>query len=490
MSSTSVVQATPSRAGQKRKRADTLIIYGSTDEAGTAAEETDADFAPESPVAGPSTLKPRKHKCSHDGCTKAYTKPSRLEEHLRSHTGEACRSCRPHKCTTCPKAYLRESHLHAHMRTHMDASEKKFVCDVDECGKAFWTAQHLKVHAQVHLGVKPFTCTVADCDAKFAKHHQLRAHVAEAHCPPGTKPFRCEHEGCDKSFSTNQKLTAHAKTHEAKRYVCVQPSCIANGAAPPVFAKWTALQQHMRTAHPPTCPHESCNGRTFASQANLRAHLALHNTRNAEDALHQELDEEDVEDEDEPPRKRRRCDDVVGRDWACPVDGCCKAFKSKKALDNHTKVNHLNRRDFVCAVPSCGRAFGYKHLLQRHVSKVHRASSDDAFSSDADIEPDADPISAIDFITGKHYVQRTEHRRQQGQVLVPCPYPSHFCRGEANETACRFVFSRAYDLRRHLKAEHREEWEKDEVDAWVRRRKKELSVVPTSEAAPATPMVP
>lgn len=30
----------------------------------------------------------RRYKCTHDGCDKAYTKPSRLEEHERTHTGE------------------------------------------------------------------------------------------------------------------------------------------------------------------------------------------------------------------------------------------------------------------------------------------------------------------------------------------------------------------------------------------------------------------
>jgi hypothetical protein len=32
----------------------------------------------------------RRYKCTHDGCDKAYTKPSRLEEHERTHTGEVC----------------------------------------------------------------------------------------------------------------------------------------------------------------------------------------------------------------------------------------------------------------------------------------------------------------------------------------------------------------------------------------------------------------
>lgn len=34
-----------------------------------------------------SSLRPKKYHCSYDGCTKAYSKPTRLAEHERSHTG-------------------------------------------------------------------------------------------------------------------------------------------------------------------------------------------------------------------------------------------------------------------------------------------------------------------------------------------------------------------------------------------------------------------
>lgn len=32
----------------------------------------------------------KKYKCTFDGCQRSYAKPARLEEHLRSHTGEVC----------------------------------------------------------------------------------------------------------------------------------------------------------------------------------------------------------------------------------------------------------------------------------------------------------------------------------------------------------------------------------------------------------------
>lgn len=170
----------------------------------------------------------------------------------------------------------------------------------------------------------------------------------------------------------------------------------------------------------------------------------------------------------------------------------------KKALATHTKVKHLGGRDFVCNVSTCGSAFGYKHLLQRHVLKVHTErpqstaeEDEDSYSYSSSVEVEAEPSSSspkkfsIDFITGKHYLEQ-KRAAPGGQALVTCPYPAHFCRKQAGDvqvSACRFVFSRAYDLRRHLRAEHDEEWEKDEVDAWVQRQKRQnAAAVPPSIA--------
>jgi general transcription factor IIIA len=92
------------------------------------------------------------------------------------------------------------------------------------------------------------------------------------------------------------------------------------------YPTWTALQHHIRTSHPPTCPYEECAGRTFSAQKGLRAHLKLHDQRALEDALN-EHEHGSSEEEDAPPQKRRRGGEI-GRDWKCEVDGCTKDFKS------------------------------------------------------------------------------------------------------------------------------------------------------------------
>ncbi|KAJ7128998.1 hypothetical protein C8R43DRAFT_689581 [Mycena crocata] len=417
----------------------------------------------------------KRYKCTHSGCDKAYTKPSRLEEHERSHSGQ-----RPFLCETCGKSYLRETHLHAHARSHLPHSDRPFACPELECGKRFWTAQHLRIHSDWHNGAKPFVCPENDCQEAFAKHHQLRAHRCTVHAAPGTRPYQCEHEGCMQSFATNQHLRMHSKVHNEKRYACANPSCLpADGESIEFYPTWTALQHHNRTAHPPTCSHPSCNGRIFSSQKGLRAHQKLHEQQ----ALEAEIDAVGSESEDERPRKKRRGGEV-GRDWKCEVDGCTKEFKSKKALTTHTNITHLGRRDHTCPHETCKQTFGYKHLLQRHLAKHHTTALAGSESSDEERTylPKSPAVAMdIDMITGHTYAQNA-HKKLEAATALQCPYPQLdglVANGDGNgpvvgpSSSCEYVFSRAYDFRRHLQTAHGVIVDKDIVDRWVRRHGKQ-----------------
>ncbi|EJD08590.1 uncharacterized protein FOMMEDRAFT_73501 [Fomitiporia mediterranea MF3/22] len=406
----------------------------------------------------------KRYHCTFEGCTKSYRKPVRLEEHERTHTGE-----RPFVCTTCRKTYFRDSHLQAHMRTHMPDSSRSFACQFDGCEKKFWTPQHLKRHEETHSGEKPFKCSELGCSQSFSKHNQLRSHISSVHCQSGTKNFRCEHEGCPKSFATSQKLKAHAKIHEDHRYTCTHPACLSKSENE-YFSAWSALQAHTRATHPPTCPYVSCNGKIFSQQKILRVHLKIHEQREAEQTLASTYRgdgcEADDEGEDRPSKRSRGGE--VGRDWKCSESGCEKDFKSKKALATHVKVAHMLRRDFVCTFEGCGASFGYKHLLQRHSARIHSIHGDshgNLHSVVLDEVPaeGCTPLktlenSVIDVLTGKAYEDHAKRRLSATETLA-CPYP--VIPGHKLETSsglssapCKFVFSRAYDLRRHLASAH------------------------------------
>ncbi|PPQ62933.1 hypothetical protein CVT24_006173 [Panaeolus cyanescens] len=448
-----------------------LRVSASTDESDFEPSTT-TKFTDTRPILVNGSLVPgdtkKRYKCTYGGCDKAYSKPSRLSEHERSHTNE-----RPFTCDTCGKSYLRESHLHAHSRSHLPESARTFQCDRPGCEKRFWTIQHLRVHQSSHDGLKPYQCKETGCNEAFAKHHQLRAHMCQVHSPPGTKPYQCTHNGCDKSFNTNQHLMSHLKTHDDKRYTCVHAACLNKPDGAPFFPTWSALQSHIRTLHPPTCQHPSCAGRVFSNHGNLRAHLKLHENRQITQDLHPDNDDR------ETLRKKRRLDDF-GRDFLCEFPDCSKDFKSKKALNTHINITHHGRRDFVCDLSGCGKTFGYKHLLQRHTARFHSSSDPiDASDSSNDETTESEGFAFdIDSITGKKYSQAAENKLKEARALA-CPFPNlqtfsvDFIPPVSGPSTCQYVFTRAYDLRRHLSTAHQVVADRDIVDRWVKENRLE-----------------
>jgi general transcription factor IIIA len=167
----------------------------------------------------------------------------------------------------------------------------------------------------------------------------------------------------------------------------------------------------------------------------------------------------------------------------------------QKAMTTHHNVTHLGRRDHVCPHEDCHSAFVYKHLLQRHLAKVHSSQtteeSDSAEQTDEEDE-EATPTAKdkgiqrmdIDTITGMSYTSNANERLSSSKALR-CPHPHlgtlvHLHRSDDVERAgastskgCDYVFSRAYDLRRHLRVEHGVEVEKERVDDWVKAAKAE-----------------
>jgi general transcription factor IIIA len=347
------------------------------------SEADDSDFVEaenDTPSSTPPHASPRlnlipsrtkRFKCSWDGCTKAFVRQSRLDEHIRSHT-----NTRPFACPEdgCDKTYLRASHMKVHVAS-AHTRDKDYKCTWKGCDKSFATGQRFRNHLKVHEGQEKYRCTGYEgCNQTFRKKDTLRRHVVSVH--EQRKPFPCPDTDsntgfpCSKAFDTAQKLRAHQKTnHDDKRYSC--EDCLAFNAiidqaspdthhTPTYFATFAQLQAHNQEYHPPTC--SDCRS-TFTTQKQLAAHMEL---------------EHDAEPDPAAKAKRR---------LSCPHTGCTKSFSKQGNLNVHIRSAHERSTNFVCgeteislpddevpvgtAITACGRSFSSKQVLEDHIRTAH-----------------------------------------------------------------------------------------------------------------------
>lgn len=135
-------------------------------------------------------------------------------------------------------------------------------------------------------------------------------------------------------FSSAWLLTDGYSYDAANRYMCSDLRCITSNTQ--YFQTWTSLQAHIRHKHPPTCTYLECEGRTFSSHKNLKAHLKTHEEHDLQGVLERELGAENAD-------TKRNLD--VGRDWDCEWEDCSKSFKSVRTnLRLRPLLTHLFRK--------------------------------------------------------------------------------------------------------------------------------------------------
>lgn len=387
----------------------------------------------------PSELKT--HRCPFEECSKAFNRPARLQEHIRSHNDE-----RIFRCTheTCDKTFLRASHLAHHVKS-AHTQVRDYVCDRPGCDKSFVTGSRLRRHLAAHDGRDKYRCTeYPPCDETFRKHSTLQKHITTVHL--NKKPFPCPYldsatgQKCHMAFDTAGHLRAHeSRVHTEKRFSCAECTQHLQKQDPGmedtessadqsfIFPTYALLQEHVRTVHPPKCPNCSI---TCSTSRELRRHLEV---------AHGDvtLDERKV--------------------FPCTEPGCDRSFTKRGNLTVHIRTVHEGEKRFACGETDlfaskkvigwdghgCGKRYGSKLALEEHVRTAHlgfqnaKAERRQRLGLDHKTSKGTkNQMSTLAALTGQGYVEETGRH-------IPCFFE-----------ACEFRFYRDYDLWVHTTAKH------------------------------------
>ena len=189
-----------------------------------------------------TSVKTRKKRqilaCDYPGCSAAFSKPCRLEYHMRLHDG-----VRPYKCNVpgCDASYTRPYHLTRH-RSKAHGTKDPSPSPTHER--------------------RSFPCKT--CPKTFTKHKNLRIHEF---VHQKAFPYRCPVDGCGQGFLRKQKLDRHVKSHAG--YECPTAGCGET------FEKWSLVRKHLSVVHPKRHRCDFCR-KDFARLAILNEHLLTH----------------------------------------------------------------------------------------------------------------------------------------------------------------------------------------------------------------------
>ncbi|KAK5133005.1 hypothetical protein LTR08_008292 [Meristemomyces frigidus] len=277
---------------------------------------------------------------------------------------------------------------------------KKYLCEYEDCGKAFDRPVRLQMHIRSHTNERLHACGEEDCGKTFLRSEHLARHMKDKHSEE--KSHVCDYVVstatndadvvCGKSFTTATRLRRHVAQHEAKEETkCQEPGCGK------VFRKQETLQRHIKQDHLHEkafrCTHiesttddqqTQCD-HAFARAYQLKKHIAREHS-----GVHYFCDicspntepPDDNDDDDDDNLSTPRVGFPTYADLQAHLHHvhpptctlCAKQCASARALKAHIDIEHTaltERLHHPCTWPGCERAFTKSGNLKVHVQNVH-----------------------------------------------------------------------------------------------------------------------
>lgn len=242
-------------------------------------------------------------------CAECGINPFMFHDDFANHMAIKHGISKPYRCPEigCDRKYGRRDKLITHIkRDH----QKKRNYECDECHKQFYSKGNWKTHCRIHREEREFKCQL--CDGAYKQRSALLSHIKQVH--EKIRNYQCA--VCHKYFYKRSHWESHCHIHGDERaFKCEH--------CDKAFKRKRTLRDHIRNVHE----------KTFYFRRKWKSHCRIHGDK---------------------------------REFEC--GHCDKAFKQKGGLHNHIKKVHEKIRNHQCDV--CGKAFYSKAAWLNH-TRIH-----------------------------------------------------------------------------------------------------------------------
>ncbi|PPS11450.1 hypothetical protein GOBAR_AA09178 [Gossypium barbadense] len=200
--------------------------------------------------------------------------------------------------------------------------------------------------------------------------------------------FLCSYEGCGKTFIDAGALRKHSHIHGERQYVCHWEGC---GKA---FSLDFNLRSHMKTHSQENyhiCPYPDC-GKRYAHEYKLKNHIASHHEKNT------------------TPEVAK---------YAPPLEKIVKTTKPTGGAYGSASSD----RPYACPYEGCEKAYIHEYKLKLHLRREHpgHMSDENAENATANADNEMDEASDQDAYAGKRVNGKSQKQQSRAKPNVKMP---------------------------------------------------------------------